>query len=92
MQVINTIVMACAMGAVSASPLSLGTPEIDLGSGSKVKAAAPAPAPAPLPPAPINANLKAPKVQLPLPQRTVYQFPKTTPGSRTCSCATTATS
>ncbi|KAK7958008.1 hypothetical protein PG988_012856 [Apiospora saccharicola] len=80
MQVITSILMACAVGAVSASPLSLGTPEIDLIGGSRAKPDARGAA---LPVSALNAdpktitpNLKNIKAQLPLPARTVYQFPE----------------
>lgn len=73
MQVIASILMACAVGAVSASPLSLGTPEIDLIGGSRAK---PDTRGAALPVSALNADLKTTKAQLPLPARTVYQFPE----------------
>ncbi|KAK8052510.1 hypothetical protein PG993_003895 [Apiospora rasikravindrae] len=67
--------MACAMGSVSASPLSLGTPGLVLGSERKADAPAPAPVPVPQVAKPLNVGLKS-KAQLPLPQRMVYQFPE----------------
>ncbi|KAK8010190.1 hypothetical protein PG990_009155 [Apiospora arundinis] len=68
MQVIATIIMACAMGSVSAVPLGLSTPEVEL--GLKAKADNPKPVPSTM----ANADLKLPTVQKALPQRTVYQF------------------
>ncbi|KAK7926826.1 hypothetical protein PG985_003824 [Apiospora marii] len=87
MQVISSLLMACAVGAASASPLSLGTPEIDLLGNPNPKPDArgllpPAPdARGPLPPVTsvpaLNTGLnKAAKAPLPLPARTIYQFPE----------------
>ncbi|KAK7955915.1 uncharacterized protein PG986_005137 [Apiospora aurea] len=71
--------MACAMGSVSASPLNLGTSDLALGPKAKADAPGPGPGPGPVPvpsaAKPLNFDLKS-KAQLPLPQRTVYQFPE----------------